>query len=99
MLHNFLQIMQDQHYVPSGLVDAVDQEGYIREGFWTSSKHSTLGQEGYSSRSGTQEGIRIRQHLVDYLLKKAVYHGSFHMYMQDGSISWQLSHVHARKCI
>ena len=84
VLHNFLRIMQDQHYAPPGLVDTIDQDGYIREGFWRSSQLSTLGQEGYSSRSATQEGVRIRQHLVDYF-------GS-----EEGSISWQLSHEHAR---
>ena len=84
VLHNFLRIMQDQHYGPPGLVDTIDQDGCIREGFWRSSQLSTLGQEGYSSRSATQEGVRIRQHLVDYF-------GS-----EEGSISWQLVYIFSR---
>ena len=30
VLHNFLRIMQDQHYAPPGVVDTIDLDGCIR---------------------------------------------------------------------
>lgn len=83
VLHNFLRTVQDQQHTPQGFVDAVDVDGNIREGFWRASQLATLGDLGYSSRSATQEGDRIRKHLVTY-------------FSNEGTVPWQLAHIHAR---
>ena len=82
VLHNFLRIRQDQHYSPPGIADAVEVDGQVQEGFWRSSQLSILGQEGYSSRSATQEGHNIRKHLVKY-------------FSNEGIVPWQVAHIHA----
>ena len=85
-LYNYLRLTENSMYIPSGFVDSEDNTGNIRPGDWRAMVVGdnggllNLGQIG-GNRYRFQAG-KIRTDLKDYFNS------------QEGSVPWQLKHVH-----